>query len=172
MLRRNAEKYGINSYRVYKWIFVEYNFKSRLFGKLYKKNIQKHYYTILVQLVNSEILYKLFWHESTHINHNISTDIITFTRNICVWKNVSEWLSVNCQFSWSLYHNRCSHEEAPSAQHVTSFTASRAASSFKTTVVSVWGKFSSLTSIHPSHRLFFISGLKREKHLMKLSIFR
>ncbi len=54
------------------------------FGKLYKNNIQKHYYTILVQLVNSEILYKLFWHESTQINHNISTDIITFTRNICV----------------------------------------------------------------------------------------
>ncbi len=89
MLRRNAEKYGINSYRVYKWTFVEYNLKSRFFGKLYKTNIQKLYYTILVQLVNSEILYKLFWNESTQINHNISTDIITFTRNICVWKNVS-----------------------------------------------------------------------------------
>ncbi len=83
MLRRNAEKYGINSYRVYKWTFVEYNLQFT------KKIIQKHYYTILVQLVNSEILYKLFWHESTQINHNINTDIITFTKNICVWKNVS-----------------------------------------------------------------------------------
>ncbi len=57
--------------------------------KIDYKNIQKHYYTILVQLVNSEVHYKLFWNESTQINHNISTDIITFTRNICVWKNVS-----------------------------------------------------------------------------------
>ncbi len=90
MLRRNAEKYGINSNRVYKWTFVEYNLKSRLFlVNCIKKNIQKHYYTILVQLVNSEILYKLFWNESTQINHNINTDIITFTWNICVWKNVS-----------------------------------------------------------------------------------
>ncbi len=53
------------------------------------KNIQKQYYTIIVQLVNSLVLYKLFWNESTQINHNINIDIITFNRSICVWKNVS-----------------------------------------------------------------------------------
>ncbi len=60
------------------------------FGKLYilYTNIQKHYYTIIVQLVNSQVLYKLFWNE-TQIDHNINTDIITFKRSICVWKNVS-----------------------------------------------------------------------------------
>ncbi len=66
-------------------ISITFKIKIEFFGKLYilYKNIQKHYYTIIVQLVNSEVLYKLFWHESTQINHKISTDIITFTRNVC-----------------------------------------------------------------------------------------
>ncbi len=68
-----------------------FKIKIDFFGKFYilYKNIQKHYYTIIVQLVNSEVHCKLFWNESTQINHNINTDIITFIRSICVWKNVS-----------------------------------------------------------------------------------
>ncbi len=57
---RNAEKYGINSYRVYKWsiehlLNITFKIKLDFFGKFYilYKNIQKHYYTISVQLVNS-----------------------------------------------------------------------------------------------------------------------
>ncbi len=46
-------------------------------------------YTIIVQLVNSEVHCKLFWNESTQINDNINTDIITFKRSICVGMNVS-----------------------------------------------------------------------------------
>ncbi len=60
-VRRNAEKYGINSYRVYKWSYehllnITFKIKLYFFGKfyiLYKNIIQKHYYTIIVQLVNS-----------------------------------------------------------------------------------------------------------------------
>ncbi len=61
MLRRNAEKYGINSYRIYKLsiehlLNLTFKIKFDFFGKfvyILYKNIQKHYYTIIVQLVNS-----------------------------------------------------------------------------------------------------------------------
>ncbi len=77
--------------------WITFKIKFDFFGKLYilYKNVQKHYYTIIVKLVNSEVLYKLFWNESTQINHKINTDIITFNRIICVWKNV-----IKCMNDW------------------------------------------------------------------------
>ncbi len=45
---------------------ITFKIKMYFFGKLYilYKHIEKHYYTKIIQLVNSQVLYKLFWHEN------------------------------------------------------------------------------------------------------------
>ncbi len=86
MLRRNAEKYGINSYRVYKWsiehlLNITFKIKFDFFGTF-----------LIVKFFTN------YSGRSTQINHNINTDIITFNRSICVWNNVSMCINYSVNF--------------------------------------------------------------------------